>query len=104
MTDTCAENQTYIEHLSKPLGVYLREANLLTDDQIRVALWDQQATGMLFGDVLLARGWVDEETLEYYLQQQHSVRLEAFLKNSCPGNILNTQQFLKIHWDDRASA
>lgn len=104
MNETCVENPTYIEDLSKPLGVYLREANLLTDDQIRVALWDQQATGMLFGDVLLARGWVDEATLEHYLQQQHRIRLDAFLKNNCPGNILNTQQFLAIHWSDRASA
>lgn len=104
MNETCTENPTYIEDLSKPLGVYLREAKLLTDDQIRVALWDQQATGMLFGDVLLARGWVDETAIEYYLRQQHSIRLEAFLQNSCPGNVLNTQQFLAIHWSDRASA
>jgi hypothetical protein len=101
MNNTYVESETYIEDFSKPLGVYLREANLLTEDQIRVALWDQQATGMLFGDILLARGWVDEVTVEHYLNQQHSVRLEAFLKNNCPGSILNTQQFLEIHWSDR---
>jgi hypothetical protein len=104
MNEMYTEKQTYVEFLSKPLGVYLREANLLTDDQIRVALWDQQATGMLFGDVIVARGWVDEATIEHYLHQQHKVRLEAFLKKSCPGNVLNTQQFLAIHWSDRASA
>ncbi len=104
MKETGVENETYIDQLDKPLGVYLREAKLLTDDQIRVALWDQQATGMLFGDILLARGWIDESTIEYYLHQQHSLRLEAFLKNSSPGNVLNTQQFLAIHWGDRLSA
>lgn len=41
MNEMYTENQTYIEFLSKPLGVYLREANLLTDDQIRVALLNQ---------------------------------------------------------------
>ncbi len=104
MKETCVENETYIDQLDKPLGVYLREARLLTNDQIQVALWDQQATGMLFGDILLARGWIDESTIEYYLHQQHSLRLEAFLKNSSPGNVLNTQQFLEIHWGDRLSA
>lgn len=104
MNEMYTENQTYVEFLSKPLGAYLREANLLTDDQIRVALWDQQATGMLFGDVLVARGWVDEATIEHYLRQQHSIRLDAFLKDSCPGNVLNTQQFLAIHQSDRVSA
>jgi len=71
--DTYVENETYIEYFSKPLGLYLQEANLLTEAQIRVALWDQKSTGLLFGDVLLVRGWVDEATLKYYLEQQHSV-------------------------------
>jgi hypothetical protein len=41
MNEMYTENQTYVEFLSKPLGVYLREANLLTDDQIQVALLNQ---------------------------------------------------------------
>jgi hypothetical protein len=101
MSDTYIEVQTCVEILSKPIGLYLREAGRLNDGQIRVALWDQHATGMLFGDVLLARGWVDEATLEHYLSQQHSIRLKAFLKHNSPGNILNTQQFLEMHWGDR---
>ena len=56
---------------SKPkrLGSYLLEAGLLTPAQVHVALNDQQATGMRFGEVLVARGWVKEQTVEWIMQK-----------------------------------
>ena len=51
--------------LSKRLGSYLLEAGLLTESQIDVALNDQEATGMRFGDIVVERGWVKRKTLEY---------------------------------------
>ena len=42
----------------KRLGGYLVEAGLLTPAQIDVALNDQKLTGMRFGEILAARGWV----------------------------------------------
>lgn len=53
----------------KPLGGYLVEAGLLTTDQVKVALNDQQATGLRFGDVLVARGWVKEQTIEWVMEK-----------------------------------
>lgn len=53
----------------KPLGQYLVEAGLLNEAQIRVALADQQVTGMRFGDVLVARGWMKEQTVEYLMRK-----------------------------------
>ena len=41
------------------------EAGLLTHDQINVALNDQQATGMRFGEIIVARGWLKEQTVEW---------------------------------------
>ncbi|MCU0527039.1 MAG: hypothetical protein MUF72_19710 [Elainella sp. Prado103] len=49
----------------KKLGGYLVEAGLLTADQINVVLNDQQATGMRFGEIVAARGWVKEQTIEW---------------------------------------
>lgn len=49
----------------KRLGSYLLEAGLLTADQITVVLNDQQATGMRFGDIVVARGWLKEQTIEW---------------------------------------
>lgn len=49
----------------KRLGGYLVEAGLLTCDQINVILSDQQATGMRFGEIVVARGWLKEQTIEW---------------------------------------
>lgn len=49
----------------KKLGSYLVDAGLLTIDQINVVLNDQQATGMRFGEIVVARGWVKEQTIEW---------------------------------------
>jgi len=53
----------------KRLGSYLVEAGLLTQTQITVALADQEATGMRFGDILIARGWLNEQTIEYLMKK-----------------------------------
>jgi hypothetical protein len=54
---------------SKRLGDYLIEAGLLTSAQVEVALADQVTTQLRFGDVLIRRGWIREETIEYLMQK-----------------------------------
>jgi hypothetical protein len=54
---------------TKRLGDYLVEAGLLTGAQVEVALADQMTTGLRFGEVLIRRGWVKEETIEYLMQK-----------------------------------
>jgi hypothetical protein len=54
---------------SKKLGNYLMEAGLLTTAQLEVALADQQITGMRLGEVLVRRGWIKEETVEYLMEK-----------------------------------
>lgn len=49
----------------KRIGNYLVDAGLLTTDQISVVLNDQQATGMRFGEIIVARGWLKEQTVEW---------------------------------------
>lgn len=53
----------------KRLGGYLVEAGLLTPAQIDVALNDQKLTGMRFGEILAARGWVKQQTIEYLMKK-----------------------------------
>lgn len=52
---------------AKQIGSYLVDAGLLTTDQINVVLNDQQATGMRFGEIAVARGWVKEQTIEWIM-------------------------------------
>lgn len=54
---------------TKRLGGYLVEAGLLTPAQVDVALNDQKMTGMRFGEILAARGWVKQQTIEYLMQK-----------------------------------
>ncbi|MBI4781862.1 MAG: hypothetical protein HY785_11150 [Oscillatoriophycideae cyanobacterium NC_groundwater_1537_Pr4_S-0.65um_50_18] len=54
---------------AKRLGSYLVDAGLLTADQINVILNDQQATGMRFGEIATARGWLKEQTIEWIVQK-----------------------------------
>jgi hypothetical protein len=49
----------------KRLGSYLIDAGLLTEFQVDVALNDQESTGMRFGDILVERGWIKQQTIDY---------------------------------------
>lgn len=69
----------------KRLGGYLVEAGLITPAQVDVALNDQKLTGMRFGEILAARGWVKQQTIEYLMQkviipEQQALEREAELR------------------------
>lgn len=53
----------------KRLGNHLVEAGLLTPAQVHVVLNDQQATGMRFGEIVVARGWLKEQTIEWVMEK-----------------------------------
>lgn len=53
----------------KPLGRHLVEAGLLHSSQVEVALRDQQQTRMRFGEILAARGWVKQQTIDYLMRK-----------------------------------
>lgn len=54
---------------SKRLGAYLVDAELLTQAQIDVALADQRATGARLGEILAARGWIKQGTIEFLMEK-----------------------------------
>jgi hypothetical protein len=64
----------------KRLGGYLVEAGLLTPSQVDVALNDQKLTGMRFGEILAARGWVKQQTIEYLMQKVVLPEQEAAIR------------------------
>lgn len=76
--------------LTTRLGSYLIEAGLITPAQVTVVLNDQTVShDMRFGEVLVARGWVKQETIEFIMkrvvepERQARVR-EAQNQNSSP--------------------
>jgi hypothetical protein len=64
----------------KRLGGYLVEAGLLTSSQVDVALNDQKLTGMRFGEILAARGWVKQQTIEYFMEKVILPEQEAIIR------------------------
>jgi hypothetical protein len=65
----CAAQESVSSPRTKRLGGYLVEAGLLTPAQVDVVLNDQKSTGMRFGEILAARGWVKQQTIEYFMQK-----------------------------------
>lgn len=54
----------------KRLGYYLVEAGLITPAQVDVVLNDQKIMDdMRFGEVLVARGWIKQQTLDYLIKK-----------------------------------
>lgn len=52
----------------KPLGVYLVEAGIITPAQVDMALDDQTVDRRRLGEILVARGWVKQQTIEYLME------------------------------------
>ena len=63
---------------TKRLGGYLVDAGLLTPAQVDVVLNDQKFSGMRFGEILAARGWVKQQTIEYLMQKVILPEKQAF--------------------------
>jgi hypothetical protein len=54
----------------KRLGTYLIEAHLVTAAHVEVALRDQERTGYRLGDILVLRGWVRRELIEWIVEHK----------------------------------
>ena len=54
----------------QPLGEILQEAGLISEAQLKVALEDQkQYPHLRLGEILVWRGWVKQETVNFFAQQ-----------------------------------
>lgn len=51
-----------------PLGYYLHQAALMDKLQIESILKEQKQTWMRFGSVAVLRGWMKQDTLDFFLQ------------------------------------
>jgi MSHA biogenesis protein MshE len=59
-----------------PLGALLVREELITPEQLELALGDQQATGLRLGELLVAWGWVESAAVSRALAEQYEM---AFL-------------------------
>lgn len=58
------------KRVDKPLGIYLVEAGIVTPEQVKMALEEQnRSQAQRLGEVLANRGWVAQETIEYLMKK-----------------------------------
>ncbi|MFO8039184.1 MAG: hypothetical protein R6U67_07000 [Sodalinema sp.] len=69
-TITATQNHLPTSRLGrKRLGAYLLEAGLITPAQIQVAAYDQQVTGKKFSEVIVDRGWIKQQTIDFLIER-----------------------------------
>ena len=78
------------DHGSKRIGDYLVEAGLLSLAQVEVVLLDQDFTGMRFGEILVTRGWLKSQTIEFFFQ--NVILPQRTLAKKAVKNTPNTSQ------------
>ncbi|MFN9175260.1 MAG: hypothetical protein ACK58N_12345 [Synechocystis sp.] len=54
---------------SPKIGQLLQEAGLITPSQIEVALYDQHNFSLPVGTILVLRGWIQQETVDFFVEQ-----------------------------------
>jgi hypothetical protein len=56
-----------------PLGTLLVREGLITNEQLELALIDQQGTGMRLGDLLVQWGWVESSAISRAVAEQYEL-------------------------------
>ena len=87
----------YKEQSKSFLGSYLQEADLLTNDQIKTILIEQNQTMLRFGALAVLKGYLKQETVDFfirYLFPKH--RLDSpWIKEYFPYHSFNKDKSLK---------
>ncbi|NET08736.1 MAG: hypothetical protein F6K16_29380 [Symploca sp. SIO2B6] len=60
------EAQTVPQNIDKTIGDRLVEAGVISSTQLQVALYDQQTMSLSIDEILIARGWIDQNTIEMF--------------------------------------
>jgi len=50
-----------------PLGYYLQQAFLIDNQQIQIILKEQKNNQLKFGDIAIAKGWIKQKTINFFL-------------------------------------
>lgn len=92
----------------KPIGEILIEADLVSSAQIEIALQDQQEYNLHLGEILALRGWIKQETADFFaetwceqISEPQKLPIGYYLKQA---RLLTEEQIAiilqeqKIHW------
>ena len=74
------------EYRQKPLGNYLIEAGLITEDNLFQALQEQTVTQEKIGNILVNKGYVNQTTVDYFVDKIIKPELYSNLKEQASVN------------------
>lgn len=69
MENLLMRDRAFVQTDDKRLGHYLVEAGLLTQAQVKTALSEQNETGLRLGELIVKKGWIKEQTLEFLIKE-----------------------------------
>ena len=52
----------------QPIGQYFKQAALLNEEQIQIILHEQKQTELKFGELAIAKGWLKQTTVNFFLR------------------------------------
>jgi hypothetical protein len=85
-----------IETERQPLGFYLKKAALLSDNQIDEIIREQKRSLLRFGSIAVLRGWVKQNTLNFFLENlfPQEVTASHFIKTTLNNQTNDNSIFL----------
>ncbi|GEM_PF-1588443 len=86
--------------MRKKLGQLLIEFRIITSEQLAEAVADQRRTGERLGSILIKKGYVTEEDLEYLLSRQLAVPAINLAKYQIPRELVSlvSERFMKKNY------
>jgi hypothetical protein len=97
----CIELSVNMNQLGKPIGNVLKQAGLISDAQLEVALREQSAySDLRLGEICALHGWLDQQTADFFaevwprlLRESKDKTLGYYLKTAA---LLDEQQMTMI--------
>jgi hypothetical protein len=85
---------------TEPIGQYLKAAALLDEEQIEIILEEQKLTGDKFGTIAVLKGWLRQNTIDFFVEHLEVLRQWQAEKNSLLDRGISldrSKQLLNLH-------
>jgi hypothetical protein len=85
---------------TEPIGQYLKAAALLDEEQIEIILEEQKLTGDKFGTIAVLKGWLRQNTIDFFVEHLEVLRQWQAEKNSLLDrgiSLSQSKQLLNLH-------
>lgn len=74
------------DRTQQPIGQYFKQAGLLDEQQIQIILNEQKKTKLKFGEVAIAKGWLKQKTVDFFVRYLAHESTVTVTSNSIPAS------------------